>query len=142
MPIEKRRGISGSPCSPPSAWVTVHLPPESSCCKWKVDRRQQHKWEQQPPIPSNLLNMGRPQNVIERSDSVNAQNSGCGTGVRAARRKCPTQSVPARVRAALERCTFLLEMRTECLVATRRTPPSFFTSAVNPYKSSRVSSSS
>ena len=80
------------------------------------------------------------QNVIERSDSVDAQNSGCGSGVRgSAENLCRlgstervgTVRIPPRCELNYLAGALATSRRNEHPVATLRTPPSVFTSAVN-----------
>ena len=95
---------------------------------------QQHKQEQRLRLHHLLqpAQHGRPQNVIEHSDSINTQNCGCGTGVRGSEEKVSnTIRAGSSRQGVLERCVFLLDMRTELFGQSSRNKTSKRASSCN-----------
>ena len=113
IPIENNKGMSGSPCSPPSAWLTTRRSPFSS----------NHVYEETPAHDNRTKDSNlRASGILLNLVNMAARNTGSCAPIPStlmmvslwsasieARTTCPTQSVPALVDNANWNGAHLLE---------------------------------
>ena len=83
--MEKKQGIRGSPCSPPSAWVTVRCLPTSSSQEQLQGESMGRSNERQNCAclrhVKESLEHGRPQHLVASANTVHTENRRSKIGV-------------------------------------------------------------